>query len=255
MCEECHELGQSTDLKPAGAVVSAPFFLRGELVEGQEVVHRSRDLGVSSRRRRSPWTGWCTRAPRCRRCSMSRSRRSSTSWSRPASGSSTPATPSCRTCIDRMAATHVLPRAVLEAQVKGAAAYLDKRLLRTVVEQNFPDPRALDEWVPQQDYTGRQSFVRAFAPRLIHVLPGNSPGRRGEVHRPGRDGEGGQPVQDVLERSLHHRRHLADHGGNRPGPCRSCSRCRPSTGAAATTRWSDALPSAVFRQDRRLGRR
>ena len=28
----------------------------------------------------------------------------------------------------------------------------------------------------RQDYTGRRSYVRAFAPRLIHVLPGNSPG-------------------------------------------------------------------------------
>src|SRR6266704_1849769 len=81
-----------------------------------------------------------------------------------------------RDCIDRMSATHVLPRAVLENQVKGAAAYLDKRLLNTVVEQNFPNPKALDEWVPHQDYTGRRSFVRAFAPRLVHVLPGNSPG-------------------------------------------------------------------------------
>src|SRR3546814_7849874 len=44
------------------------------------------------------------------------------------------------------------------------------------VEQNFPDPRALDGWVPKQDFTGRKSFVRAFAPRLIHVLPGNSTG-------------------------------------------------------------------------------
>ena len=39
-----------------------------------------------------------------------------------------------------------------------------------------PIRKALDEWVPHQDYTGRRSFVRAFAPRLVHVLPGNSPG-------------------------------------------------------------------------------
>jgi hypothetical protein len=44
------------------------------------------------------------------------------------------------------------------------------------VEQNFPNPKVLDGWVPKEDFTGRQSFVRAFAPRLIHVLPGNSPG-------------------------------------------------------------------------------
>ena len=29
------------------AVVSAPFFLRGELVEGSDVIQRSRDLGVT----------------------------------------------------------------------------------------------------------------------------------------------------------------------------------------------------------------
>ena len=37
----------NTDLKPADAVVSAPFFLRGELVEGRDALHRSRDLGVT----------------------------------------------------------------------------------------------------------------------------------------------------------------------------------------------------------------
>src|SRR3546814_15313662 len=75
-----------------------------------------------------------------------------------------------------MAATHILPRSVVETTARHAVAYLDKRILMAEVEQNFPDPRALDGWVPKQDFTGRKSFVRAFAPRLIHVLPGNSPG-------------------------------------------------------------------------------
>ncbi|MFF0081867.1 acyl-CoA reductase [Streptomyces canus] len=156
--------------------LSAPFFLRGRLYEGNDVTHRSRDLGVAfttpaidldravhPRGEVPPLldvplaeiidflveTGVRIRDPR---------------------------NPFVRDCIDRMTGTHTLPRAVLEAQVVGAAGYLDKRLLRTVVEQNFPDPRALDAWVPKADFTGRKSFVRAFAPRLIHVLPGNSPG-------------------------------------------------------------------------------
>ncbi|WP_436791497.1 acyl-CoA reductase [Yinghuangia sp. YIM S10712] len=164
------------DAEPTAPAVSAPFFLRGELVEGQDVVQRSRDLGIAfatprldldravhprsevpplldvpvteiidflvetGRRLRDPGNTFVT------------------------------------DCIDRMCATHVLPRAMLEAQVEDAAGYLDRRVLETVVEQNFPDPRALDEWVPKQDFTGRKSFVRAFAPRLIHVLPGNAPG-------------------------------------------------------------------------------
>src|SRR5580698_5806305 len=33
--------------KNAAGAVSAPFFARGELLEGSDAVHRSRDLGVS----------------------------------------------------------------------------------------------------------------------------------------------------------------------------------------------------------------
>jgi Acyl-CoA reductase (LuxC) len=35
--------------------------------------------------------------------------------------------------------------------------------------------KLLDEWVPYVDSNRRRSFTRAFPPRLIHVLPGNSP--------------------------------------------------------------------------------
>ncbi|UGQ11997.1 acyl-CoA reductase [Yinghuangia sp. ASG 101] len=167
----------ATHTEPAAdTVVSAPFFLYGDLVDGDDEKHRSRDLGVTFATPRMAMdrvvrprgevppllnvplaeiidflveTGERIRDPR---------------------------NPFIRDCIDRMSSTHVLPRSVLESQVVGAAHYLDKRLLETVVEQNFPDPRALDAWVPKSDFTGRKSFVRAFAPRLIHVLPGNSPG-------------------------------------------------------------------------------
>src|SRR3546814_5655274 len=77
--------------------------------------------------------------------------------------------PYMQECFDRMAATHILPRSVVETTARHAVAYLDKRILMAEVEQNFPDPRALDGWVPKQDFTGRKSFVRAFAPRLITI--------------------------------------------------------------------------------------
>ncbi|PBC48055.1 long-chain-fatty-acyl-CoA reductase [Rhodococcus sp. ACS1] len=157
-------------------VVAAPFFLRGELVEDQSVTHRSRDLGVV----------FATPAidldravhPRTEVPPLLNVPLSEIIDFLVETGERIrdPKNPFVQECIDRMAATHVLPRAVLRAQVYGATTYLDKRLLHTVVEQNFPDPKALDEWVPKQDFKGRKSFVRAFAPRLIHVLPGNSPG-------------------------------------------------------------------------------
>ncbi|KXF48800.1 long-chain-fatty-acyl-CoA reductase [Rhodococcus sp. SC4] len=157
-------------------VVAAPFFLRGELMEDQSVTHRSRDLGVV----------FATPAidldrvvhPRTEVPPLLNVPLSEIIDFLVETGERIrdPQNPFVQECIDRMAATHVLPRGVLRDQVYGATAYLDKRLLHTVVEQNFPDPRALDEWVPKQDFKGRKSFVRAFAPRLIHVLPGNSPG-------------------------------------------------------------------------------
>jgi len=167
----------SADTEPRSeSAVSAPFFLRGELFEGRDVVHRSRDLGIAFATPRMAMdrvvhprgemppllnvpvteiidflveTGKRLRDPGNRFVTE---------------------------CIDRMSATHVLPRAMLEAQLADGANHLDRRVLETIVEQNFPDPRALDEWVPKQDFTGRRSYVRAFAPRLIHVLPGNAPG-------------------------------------------------------------------------------
>ena len=156
--------------------VSAPFFVRGVPVEGDDAVHRSRDLGVDFRTPRIDLD--LVVPPRSETPPLLNVKLSEIIDFLVETGQRIvdPNNTYIGTCIERMCATHVLPRAVLEAQVKGAAAYLNKALLNEVVEQNFPNPAALDGWVPRQDHTGRRSFVRAFAPRLIHVLPGNSPG-------------------------------------------------------------------------------
>jgi len=78
-------------------------------------------------------------------------------------------------CIDRLAKVSLQPRNAIEFQIKHAAASLNEQSLWEVVEQNFPNPKALDGWVPHTDHTGRRSFIRAYAPRLVHVLPGNAP--------------------------------------------------------------------------------
>ncbi|MET8207718.1 acyl-CoA reductase [Streptomyces sp. NPDC005373] len=156
--------------------VSAPFVLRGRLREGRDVTHRSRDLGVVFTTPSIDLDGAVH--PRGEVPPLLDVPLAEIIDFLVETGERIrdPHNPFVRDCVDRMAATHVLPRTVLESQLRGAAGYLDGRLLRTVVEENFPDPRALDQWVPKEDFTGRRSFVRAFAPRLIHVLPGNSPG-------------------------------------------------------------------------------
>jgi hypothetical protein len=160
----------------AAPIVSAPFFLRGKLVEGSDSLHRSRDLGVTFATPKIDLNR--TVHPRTDVPPLLNVPTSEIIDFLVETGERIrdPKNDIFQECIDRMCATHILPREVVANQAMYATLTLDKKRLMAELEQNFPDPRALDEWVPKQDYTGRKSFVRAFAPRLIHVLPGNSPG-------------------------------------------------------------------------------
>lgn len=167
-----------TDIESTGAegVVSAPFFLRGKLVEGADATHKSRDLGVTFA---TPTLDLNAAVhPRTEVPPLLNVPTAEIIDFLVETGERIrdPKNAIFQDCIDRMCATHILPREVVANQAYYATHTLEKRRLQAELEQNFPDPRALDEWVPKRDFTGRKSFVRAFAPRLIHVLPGNSPG-------------------------------------------------------------------------------
>lgn len=156
--------------------VAAPFFARGEMIDGKDVVHRSRDLGVNFATPKIDLNRVVhprTEVPPLLNVPLAEIIDFLVETGQRIMD---PGNAVMQECIDRMCSTHILPRAVVENQARYAAMYLDKRKLMAEVEQNFPDPKALDGWVPKRDFTGRKSFVRAFAPRLIHVLPGNSPG-------------------------------------------------------------------------------
>ncbi len=157
-------------------IVSAPFFLRGELVEGTDVIQKSRDLGVTFATPNIPFDKAVP--PRSEVPPLLNVPTSEIIDFLVETGQRlvAPDNAYVHECFDRMASTHILPRSVFENVGKHAVAYLDKRILQAELEQNFPDPKALDGWIPKQDFNGRKSFVRAYAPRLIHVLPGNSPG-------------------------------------------------------------------------------
>lgn len=158
------------------ATISAPFFIRGELVEGADSIQRSRDLGVDFATPEIDLDKVVhprTEVPPLINVPLAEIIDFLVETGQRMLA---PDNPYMQECFDRMASTHILPRSVVETTAKHAVSYLDKRILMAEVEQNFPDPRALDEWIPKKDFTGRKSFVRAFGPRLIHVLPGNSPG-------------------------------------------------------------------------------
>jgi hypothetical protein len=159
----------------AAPVTPAPFFIRGVVVEGDQVRHKSRDLGVD----------FCTPnldldalvTPRTEPGPLFDVKLSEILDFLDETGQRMKLDQNehLQACVERMAVTNVLPRSVLEYNVQLAADYLNKTLLMEVIEQNFANPKSLDDWVPRVDGNGRRSFVRAFPPRLIHVLPGNSP--------------------------------------------------------------------------------
>ncbi len=171
-------MSNTTELQnPVEVAISAPFFVRGKVVEGQDSVQRSRDLGVDFA---TPSINLDDLVyPRTEIPPLVNVPLEEIIDFLVETGQRllAPDNVHMQECFDRMTATHMLPREVVELTIKHGVSYLDKRRLMAVVEQNFPNPKVLDEWIPKQDFTGRKSFVRAFGARLVHVLPGNSPGQ------------------------------------------------------------------------------
>ena len=108
--------------------VSAPFFFRGKTVEGTEATHRSRDLGVNFTTPKVDLNAAVH--PRGDVPPLLNVKLSEIIDFLVETGQRIrdPNNPYVQSCIDRMSATHVLPRAVLESQVTGATYYLDKKL-------------------------------------------------------------------------------------------------------------------------------
>ena len=155
---------------------SAPFFVKGRVIEGADLIQRSRDLGVNFA---TPKLDLDTVVhPRTDLPPLLNVKTAEIidflveAGQRLTDGKN----PHVDACIERMAKVSLAPRSVIEHQMLHATDYLDRRVLTEVLEQNFPNPKALDEWIPHTDHQGRRSFIRAFASRLVHVLPGNSPG-------------------------------------------------------------------------------
>ncbi|MBX6388061.1 MAG: long-chain-fatty-acyl-CoA reductase [Frankia sp.] len=68
-----------------------------------------------------------------------------------------------------------LPRRVIENTFRRPGQFLTREALEYKLERVFGDPRVLDGWVQRTDPAGRTARLRAFPPRLVHMLAGNSP--------------------------------------------------------------------------------
>ncbi len=72
--------------------------------------------------------------------------------------------------------TNPLDHGVIERSFKTLGRCFDRASLEFQVERELGGPEVLDGWVEIKTPFGRKARVRAFPPRLIHIVAGNAPG-------------------------------------------------------------------------------
>src|SRR5262245_33731755 len=140
--------------------LSAPHFIRGAVVEGDAVRHRSRDLGAD----------FTTPAidldaivmPRSQLPPLLDIKLSEIIDFLVEVGERLhlDRNPYLQECLEYIAATNPLPRRVVENLYREAPLYLSRRLLESMVDANFANREALDGWVERTDPQGSRSEER-----------------------------------------------------------------------------------------------
>jgi Acyl-CoA reductase (LuxC) len=77
---------------------------------------------------------------------------------------------------DRMKRSSPLEGGILERDYAGLGAYFNRRAMDAQVRNELGGPEILDGWKEVVTGTGQTARVRAFPPRLVHILAGNAPG-------------------------------------------------------------------------------
>jgi hypothetical protein len=162
-------------VKTETLLLRAAHFVRGKLVEGNDTLHKSRDLGVDFTTPAIDLNALIT--PRSEPGPLFDVKLSEIIDFLVATGEALALEKNqyLQECAERMAATNPLPRRIIDNLYRKAGTYLTREGLMQVVEQSIGNPAFLDGWVPRADHRGRRSAIRAFPPRLVHVMPGNSP--------------------------------------------------------------------------------
>ncbi|MCP3811751.1 long-chain-fatty-acyl-CoA reductase, partial [Mycobacteriaceae bacterium Msp059] len=156
----------------------APFMIRGTLVEPPEdgaVTHRSRDLGADFATPAVDLDALVTPRPELSPLLEVPLAEIIDFLVETGERLALDVNPHLRRCLDLVAETNPLPRRVVENLYRSAPALLTRDSLWTQVESNFADPSVLDGWVSRTDGAGNTGAIRAFPPRMVHMLAGNAP--------------------------------------------------------------------------------
>src|SRR5579859_137216 len=164
-----------TAVQPAKQAISVDHFIRGKRVAGDAVRHISRDLGVDFTTPAIDLDALIT--PRAEMPPLFDTKLSDIVDFLVEVGErlDLDRNPYLHRSLEFVAATNPLPRRVIENLFRRARHFLTRDALMASMHANFPDLRCFDEWVERTDAHGQTGALRAFPPRLIHMLAGNSP--------------------------------------------------------------------------------
>lgn len=157
------------------APIPVHHFVRGKLVEGGVVVHRSRDLGADFATPEIDLDALVT--PRSELPPLLNVPISEIIDFLEACGERLvlERNPYLQEALERIVVTNPLPRRVVENLFRQARHMFTKPVLQSMIEANFANPKALDEWVERVDMHGNRGALRAFPAHMVHMLAGNSP--------------------------------------------------------------------------------
>jgi hypothetical protein len=160
---------------PRAPLLSAPHFVRGAVVEGDDIRHRSRDLGADFTTPAIDLDALIT--PRSELPPLLDIKLSEIIDFLVEAGERLRLenNPYLQECLELIAATNPLPRRVVENLYREAPYFLSRHVLDSIVDSNFPSRDALDGWVERVDPHGSKLALRAFPPRMVHMLAGNAP--------------------------------------------------------------------------------
>jgi hypothetical protein len=163
--------GQAADQAP----IPVSFFIRGEVVCGDAVKHRSRDLGVDFATPAIDLDALV--APRSELPPMLDTPLKEIVDFLVECGQrmNFETNPYLQEALEHTAKVNPLPRRVIENLFRSAQRFLTREGLMSSVEANFANPAVLDGWVERTDMHGNRGALRAFPPRMVHMLAGNSP--------------------------------------------------------------------------------
>ncbi|HTH26892.1 MAG TPA: acyl-CoA reductase [Sphingobium sp.] len=165
----------ATTVPASESVIPVPHFIRGQVVFGDEVRHRSRDRGADFG---TPAIDLNAVAlPRTETPPLYDVKLSEIIEFLVETGKRLRLDDNVylQEALERVVVTNPLPRRVVEIMFNSAGNFLNGDFLMASVQSNFADTAVLDGWIERTDIMGNRGAIRACPPRLVHMLAGNSP--------------------------------------------------------------------------------